>query len=112
MKEPVIYLRHILDAIALIESFTERGERDAKTFSAVERQLEIIGEAANKLPNSFYRDYPNIPWKDIIGMRHILIHEYFGVQPSMVWQVVERDLPPLKAAIEEIYNMLEGNKKC
>lgn len=109
MKDTSVYLRHILDAIAAIESFTSSGERDAKTFSAVERQLEIIGEAANKLPNTFCANYSAIPWKDIIGMRRILIHEYFGVQPSMVWKVVEHDLQPLKQAIEDILRTLEEN---
>jgi uncharacterized protein with HEPN domain len=102
MKDDMVYLRHILDAISAVESFTAEGERDAKTFSAVERQLEIIGEAANKLSPLLRQTYTEVEWKEIIGMRNILIHEYFGVQPSMVWQVVEQDIEPLKKSVQSI----------
>lgn len=69
---------------------------------AVIRKLEIIGEAAKQLSASLKAAQPNIPWREIAGMRDKMIHEYFGVNPVMVWAVIERNLPELKRAIESL----------
>jgi uncharacterized protein with HEPN domain len=64
--------------------------------------LQIIGEAANGLPEQFRASHPEIPWDQIIGMRHVLVHGYCEVDLNIVWVVIEKDLPPLKRAIEAI----------
>lgn len=66
---------------------------------AVIRKLEIIGEAVKQLSDATKRSRPEIPWKQIAGMRDQLTHHYFGVDLALVWRVVERDLPALKAAV-------------
>ncbi len=66
---------------------------------AVMRRLEIIGEAVKHLPDEMKDKYPNIPWKNIAGMRDVLIHEYAGVQIERVWRTAKDDLPPLKQVI-------------
>jgi len=80
------------------EEFT----RDDKTVFAVVRALEIIGEAAKKIPDDIRKNYPEIPWKDITGMRDKVIHEYFGVKLSIVWRTIKEEIPPLKPIFEKI----------
>lgn len=95
------YLADILEAIDKAQSFIEgmglhQFEKDEKTQFACIRALEIIGEAATKFPNSTHRKYPNIPWKEVIGMRNKLIHDYMGVNAHVVWKTIQEDLPELK----------------
>ena len=99
MKDERVYLGHIRDAINDIEQYTSAG-RDAfmaerMRQDAVIRKLEIIGEAVKQLSNATKESRPEIPWKQIAGMRDHLSHDYFGVDLALVWRVVERDLPGL-----------------
>ncbi len=99
-KDYKAYLRHILDSIMLIENYTrslsfEEFEKDRKTIDAVIRNFEIIGEASSKLPKEFREKYPEIPWKSIIGLRNVLIHDYFGVDVVAVWENIRQKLPEL-----------------
>ncbi len=103
VKDERVYLGHIRDAITDIEEYTSVG-RDAfmaerMRQDAVIRKLEIIGEAVKQLSNATKERRHEIPWKQIAGMRHRLTHDYFGVDLALVWRVVERDLPALKAAV-------------
>ncbi len=75
---------------------------DKKTVNAVIRSLEVIGEATKNLPVSFRSSYPDIPWKQMAGMRDKLIHEYFGIDKQMVWQVVEKHIPDIFPLIKGI----------
>ena len=105
MKDNLIYLKHILEAIESIEgylnSFTyELFVKDKKTIDAVVREIEIIGEASNNLTDDFKKKYPKIPFRDIIDMRNVLSHEYFGVNTKVVWDTYEKNLPELKEVIE------------
>jgi uncharacterized protein with HEPN domain len=111
MKEDKPYILHIKDAINKIEIFTKG--IDYRKFiendmiqSAVIRQIEIIGEASNKLGSQLKDAYLEIPWVDIIGMRHKLIHDYFGVDLKKVWGTIKKDLPNLKKNIERILKKL------
>jgi uncharacterized protein with HEPN domain len=64
--------------------------------------LQIIGEAASRLSSSFRESYPEVAWGGMIGMRHVLVHGYFETNTTLVWKVIERDLPVLKEQLTEI----------
>ena len=90
------YLRDMLDAIEKAQTFTrgmsrEQFDADYKTNFAVARALEIVGEAAAKLPKSVTDNCPNIPWREVRGIRSKLIHDYFGVDLEVVWKTVQED---------------------
>jgi uncharacterized protein with HEPN domain len=107
--DDTIRLRHILDAITEIESYTcnktfEDFNKDSMMFNASIRQLEVIGEAANKLSEKTLTNYPFIPWAKMIGLKNILIHNYFGVDDKMIWNVIQINLPDLKKHIFTILN--------
>lgn len=109
MKDNNIYLKHILEAIQNIEEYIEDLDfnafsGDKKTIDAVVRELEIIGEAANNLNDEFKKNYQEIPFRDMIDMRNVLIHEYFGINKKVVWDTCKIDLPKLKEIIEEALN--------
>ena len=75
---------------------------DRKTYSAVIREFEIIGEAVGNLIDELKRNHPHVEWQDIKDFRNLLIHEYFGVDPEIVWNIVQDDLPVLMGAVREI----------
>lgn len=103
MKAEHIYLGHIRDAISDISAYASVGEEsffaDRMRQDAIIRKLEIIGEAVKRLSEATRAQRPEIPWKQIAGMRDRLTHAYFGVDLGLVWRVVERDLQPLKVAV-------------
>ncbi len=75
---------------------------DKKTQNAVIRSLEFIGEAAKKIPVEIKDKYSDIPWRYMAGMRDKLIHEYHGVDLSIVWQVIREEIPVIKPVIEKL----------
>ena len=104
MKDDTLYLRHILDAIGRILSYTAAG-REAfrlKTQDAVIRNLQVIGEAAKKVSEGTRSSHPAVPWKDMAGIRDRVVHDYFGISLEIVWDVVENHLPPLRDKIVAI----------
>ncbi len=76
--------------------------KDDKTQFAVIRALEIIGEASKRIPKSLKNNYTNIQWKEIAGMRDVLIHDYFGVDLKVVWKTATIDILPLKKELKSI----------
>lgn len=107
-KKPIEYLRHILDECQYIKSVitTELEKNDFlenETLKrAVIRSLEIIGEATKKIPTDFKRHHPEVSWKNMSGMRDRLIHDYMGVNYSIVWDVVRNKIPELLGQIEDV----------
>ncbi len=105
-------LLHIIDAIKEIENYTQNTsfesfmENSMMRFASI-KQIEIIGEAANSLSDEIINKFADIEWRQIIGMRNVLIHEYFGVTNTLVWQVIVNDLPSLKANIESVIAEIE-----
>ncbi len=106
MRDDGVYLKHILDAIAKIESYIAVGREEFAAKShwqdAVIRQLEIIGEATKRLSLDLRVQYPEVPWRRIAGLRDVLIHDYMGVDIAAVWQITQKDLPPFKAQVQVI----------
>ena len=101
-----VYLRDMLDAIERIRVYTAEGKEaflaDEKTQDAVIRQLSILGESARRVPPGFRSKHPELPWRNIVGMRNILIHEYSDTSIRRVWDTVRRSLPSLRKAIEAL----------
>lgn len=103
-KDPVVFIEHILECIERIEEYV-RGVTKAKFLQLVQlqdavlRRIEIMGEAAKNIPEDIKDKYTDIPWKQMKGMRDILIHEYFGVDLELTWRVVSKDIPELKKKI-------------
>ncbi|PWR70329.1 DUF86 domain-containing protein [Methanospirillum stamsii] len=112
MKDSRIFLLQILEFIAKIELYTEKGQNDFMISpivqDAVIRNLEIIGEAVKNISPSVKSSYPDIPWRNIAGFRDILIHRYMGVDLDAVWNVVSSDLPLLKSSIHKILSDLNN----
>ena len=112
MRDLRLYLRDILAAMVAVQAFVEKMDFetfvvDDKTTSAVVRKLEIIGEATKNVPRKIRQQYPQIPWRQMAGMRDKLIHAYFGVDYSLVWETVKDVIPPLLPIIEQILKDLE-----
>lgn len=105
-------LQDILDAIGRIEEYSSRGraafDSDRLIQTWIVHHIEIIGEACHALPGDFQDRFPTVPWRDIVGMRDILVHHYFDIDADAVWAVVERDLPRLKESVREILEELEN----
>ncbi len=107
-----VRLFHIIDAIDEIEIYTENVTLDdfvknSMMFNATLRQLEIIGEASNRLSEQLLQNNTDIPWARIIGLRNLVIHEYFGIDDITIWNVLKINLPSLKEKISRIVSELE-----
>lgn len=108
-------LSHILDAISEIEAYLENTDYDIFLNNSMMRfacikQMEIIGEASDHISEEIKTQFSEIEWAQIKGMRNIFVHEYFGIDTKLVWEIIKHDLPDLKNKILIIINSLsEGN---
>ncbi|GAB4250134.1 MAG: DUF86 domain-containing protein [Acidobacteriota bacterium] len=97
----------IIEAIERIERYVAGMNRDGfladeKTIDAVVRNLEIIGEASNRLPHSFQAQHPEIEWRRIVGLRNRIVHDYFGLDLEIIWEILQHELHVLKAKLSAI----------
>ncbi|MEO1388082.1 MAG: DUF86 domain-containing protein [Cyanobacteria bacterium J06634_6] len=109
------YLNGILTHTDLAQTFTKgmtfsEFEADDKTKLALTRAVEIVGEAAKNVPQYIREQYLEIEWRDIVGMRNKIAHEYFGINFKIVWDTAHNNLPQLKPAIQSILDELIANK--
>jgi len=115
-RNAILLLKDILESARLIEEYVsglnfETFCKDTKTRDAVVRNFEIIGEAANNLPEDLTQKYPEVDWAGVVGFRNVLIHNYFGVDYAMLWNILEVFLPDLKKKITLIIQDLENQSK-
>ena len=106
MRDNALYIEDCLEAISKILKYTrdlteKQFYKNEIVFDAVIRNFEIIGEAAKKIPSEIKNEYQDIPWKNIIAMRNIISHEYFGISKEIIWENIYL-LPNLKKQIQKI----------
>ena len=117
VTRPVIeFLRDIMDWMEHAQSFVVDIDRrefvdDLKTRSAVERAVEIIGEASKHIPDDIRRQFPDVPWQSMAGMRDRVSHAYFGIDYDVLWQTVTEEIPPLLQRLKEIVAFLEKGRE-
>ncbi|MHB8089662.1 MAG: HepT-like ribonuclease domain-containing protein [Anaerolineaceae bacterium] len=107
MRDHNLYISDIKEAIEKIQKYVAKYDfesfiADSKTQDSVLHNLLIAGEAANKIPDSVRERYPDIDWRGMIGMRNIIVHGYFTVNPEIIWKTVIEKLPELLVRLKEI----------
>lgn len=112
-KDDLLYFGHMLDAArgarAAIEGVSrETFDADENLRLAQVHRIQIIGEAARRVSQSGRAAHPEIPWRQITGMRHRIVHDYLNIEYSVVWEVVTRDLPALISALEMFVQEPDG----
>ena len=106
-KEIKIYLEHIIESIDLVQDSIKDMNKDEfcndiHTQDAVIRRIQVIGQAAKNLPDDLKEDNPDIPWRKIIAMRNILVHDYLGIDLDIVWNTAVRDLVFIKEELKKL----------
>lgn len=106
-RDPDLLVEDMLTAIRKIDRYTsgmdqELFRQDEKTVDAVVRNLEILGEATRQMPEDFAAGHPDVPWRQIAGLRNRIVHDYFGLDMEIIWEVIRNDLPQLQAWLENL----------
>jgi uncharacterized protein with HEPN domain len=104
-RDSDLSIEDMLAAIRKIERYTvdmdqELFRQDEKTIDAVARNPEIVGEATRQPPEDFIARFPNMPWRQMAGLRNRIVHDYFGLDLEIIWQVIRHDLPQLRVQLE------------
>ena len=104
-----LFFQDIISSIEKIEEYIhkisyEEFIENKMMYDAVIRNLEIIGEATKNIPDNIKKQYPNLPWKRMSGLRDIVAHEYFGIDTTIIWKVITQNLPEVKGEIVRISN--------
>jgi uncharacterized protein with HEPN domain len=106
VKDDRLYLQHILECIERIERYTSEGERafrtDTRTQDAVVRNLQVLAESTQRLSDELKKGNPDVPWASIAGLRNVLVHAYLGISLDQIWEIVEKDVPGLKAQVRSL----------
>jgi len=102
-------LEHILESINYIFDFTQGLDfdgfkTDVKSQFAIIKNLEIIGEASYKLTNEFREQHPEVSWRKVIGLRHVLVHGYYQIKLEIIWEIIQNDLLSLKEKMQRLYD--------
>jgi uncharacterized protein with HEPN domain len=112
-RDWTLFLQDMLDIIGKIGQYTsgmsyQEFLQDSRTQDAVVRNLEVLGEAARRIPPDIQERYPEIPWAQLVGLRNRLIHGYFLVDYGIVWEIVQDELPQLRRELEQIMQEVSG----
>jgi len=112
-REVKLYLTDIDDALSAIRSYTEGMTYeqligDRRTREAIILNFVVIGEAIKKIPEEVINRYPDVPWKEFAGMRDKMVHGYFSISPTILWETIRHDLSPLATAVKKMLRETEG----
>ncbi len=116
-KDPRIHVSFILECIELVEDYS-KGLTETEFLNstqqqdAIIRRVELIGEAVKNISPEVKDRYPEIPWKRIVGMRDVLVHDYLGLDLEITWNVAQVEIPELKAKMLEVRRDLEAGDAC
>jgi uncharacterized protein with HEPN domain len=106
MKDDALHLQHIQECIGRIEQYTAEGQsaflKSTLIQDGVIRNLQTLGQSVLKLSESLKAVHPEVAWKSVVGLRNVLVHDYLGINVLRIWEIVERDLPDLKANVAKI----------
>jgi len=112
-RNEIMYLQDIAQSCEKVFRYTQGLSqadliREEKTYDAVVRNLEIVGEAAKHIPDELRKQLPNIEWRKVAGLRDMLAHAYFGIDDDILWDVIQNKVPQLSKAINEFLNKQQG----
>ena len=111
MRKQKEWLKDILEAIEHIEKYAAKGENEYSQNELIQKwmiyHLQIIGEAASKISNEIQVKYASIPWSQIVSLRNIIVHEYFGIDLEEIWNTITIDIPNLKVEVLRIIDELK-----
>jgi len=106
MRDNTERIADMLEAIERVERYAQQGEAAFRADELIQvyilHYLQVLGEAAFKLDQAYRSAHSQVPWQSIVGMRHVLVHDYFDVDLDLVWTVVANELPSLKAELERL----------
>lgn len=108
-KDIAVFLKHIIESAELIEEYLveidkELFKKSKQIQDSVIRRLEIIGEAVKNIPDDYKKSHTGIPWKQLAGLRDVLIHQYFGVDIELTWEIARYEIPKLKRILMDVLN--------